>query len=67
LPLRQALEPYADKIKAAFVFGSVVTIASPYAIWVLKQASDKLPVELDEAPPWTAPPRCNCSGWSMCR
>jgi multiple sugar transport system permease protein len=26
-----------------------VTIASPYAIWVLKQASDKLPVELDEA------------------
>ena len=27
----------------------MVTIASPYAIWVLKQASDKLPVELDEA------------------
>jgi len=27
----------------------MVTIASPYAIWVLKQASDKLPWELDEA------------------
>ncbi len=26
-----------------------MTIAAPYAIWVLKQASDKLPVELDEA------------------
>jgi multiple sugar transport system permease protein len=28
---------------------AMVTIASPYAIWVLKQASDKLPYELDEA------------------
>jgi multiple sugar transport system permease protein len=28
---------------------AMVTIAAPYAIWVLKQASDKLPVELDEA------------------
>ena len=28
---------------------AMVTIASPYAIWVLKQVSDKLPVELDEA------------------
>ena len=28
---------------------AMVTIASPYAIWVLKQASDKLPHELDEA------------------
>jgi len=28
---------------------AMVTIASPYAIWVLKQASDKLPFELDEA------------------
>ena len=28
---------------------SMVTIASPYCIWVLKQASDKLPFELDEA------------------
>ena len=28
---------------------SMVTIASPYCIWVLKQASDKLPWELDEA------------------
>jgi multiple sugar transport system permease protein len=28
---------------------AMVTLASPYAIWVLKQASDKLPEELDEA------------------
>ena len=28
---------------------AMLTIASPYAIWVLKQASDKLPYELDEA------------------
>ncbi len=34
--------------KAAMIL-AMVTLASPYAIWVLKQASDKLPVELDEA------------------
>ena len=28
---------------------AMVTIASPYAIWILRQASDKLPVELDGA------------------
>ncbi len=28
---------------------AMVTLAAPYAIWVLKQASDKLPLELDEA------------------
>ncbi len=28
---------------------AMVTLSSPYAIWVLKQASDKLPYELDEA------------------
>jgi multiple sugar transport system permease protein len=28
---------------------AMVTIASPYCIWVLKQASDRLPFELDEA------------------
>jgi len=28
---------------------AMVAIASPYAIWVLKQASDNLPIELDEA------------------
>jgi len=28
---------------------AMVTIARPYSIWVLKQASDKLPYELDEA------------------
>jgi len=28
---------------------AMVTIAAPYSIWVLKQSSDKLPFELDEA------------------
>ena len=28
---------------------AMVTIATPYSIWVLKQASDQLPAELDEA------------------
>src|SRR3546814_11339428 len=28
---------------------TMVTFASPYAIWVLKQYADKLPRELDEA------------------
>jgi multiple sugar transport system permease protein len=28
---------------------AMVTIATPYSIWVLKQSSDNLPVELDEA------------------
>jgi multiple sugar transport system permease protein len=28
---------------------AMITIAAPYSIWVLKQASDKLPLELDEA------------------
>lgn len=32
----------------ALIF-AMVALASPYAIWVLKQASDKLPLELDEA------------------
>jgi len=45
---------------------AMVTISSPYAIWVLKQASDKLPVELDEAAVMDGATTCNCSGWSMC-
>jgi multiple sugar transport system permease protein len=28
---------------------AMVTVATPYGIWVLKQAADKLPLELDEA------------------
>lgn len=34
--------------KSALIL-AMVALASPYAIWVLKQASDKLPQELDEA------------------
>ena len=46
----------------------MVTLASPYAIWVLKQASDKLPMELDEA---AIMDRCATSmqlfAWYTCR
>jgi len=37
---------------------AMVTIALALRIWVLKQASDKLPVELDEAAIMDAPPPC---------
>jgi multiple sugar transport system permease protein len=46
---------------------AMVTIASPYCIWVLKQASDKLPWELDEAARMDGASRCSCSAWSTCR
>jgi len=38
-----------------------VTIASPYAIWVLKQASDKLRSSSTRLPSWMAPPPCRYS------
>jgi multiple sugar transport system permease protein len=47
---------------------AMVTIATPYSIWVLKQASDKLPYELDEAcGRSTAHRRCSFSCLSTCR
>ncbi len=47
---------------------AMVTIASPYCIWVLKQASDKLPLRARRGrASWTAPRRCSCSAWSTCR
>jgi len=45
----------------------MVTIASPYCIWVLKQASDKLPWELDEAARIDGATPLQLSGSSMCR
>lgn len=46
---------------------AMVTVASPYAIWVLKQASDKLPYELDEAAVVDGASPSSSSGWSTCR
>jgi len=36
-------------------------------IWVLKQASDKLPWELDEAARIDGARRCSSFAWSTCR
>ena len=47
---------------------AMVTVASPYAIWVLKQASDKLPLRARRGRrSSTARRRCSCSGSSICR
>jgi len=46
---------------------AMVTIASPYCIWVLKQASDKLPWNWTRPRASTARRPCSCSGSSMCR
>ena len=47
---------------------AMVTIASPYAIWVLKQASDKLPLRARRGGDrWTAPRPCSSSASSICR
>ena len=47
---------------------AMVTIASPYCIWVLKQASDKLPLGARRGRAHgRRQRRCSCSGWSTCR
>ena len=49
VPMYKAMGVYGLLNTKAALTLAMVTLASPYAIWVLKQASDKLPVELDEA------------------
>ena len=49
VPMYKAMGVYGLLDTKAAMILAMVTLASPYAIWVLKQASDKLPVELDEA------------------
>ncbi len=49
VPMYKAMGVYGLLNTKAAMILAMVTLASPYAIWVLKQASDKLPVELDEA------------------
>ena len=49
VPMYKAMGTYGLLNSRWSLVLAMVTIASPYAIWVLKQASDKLPWELDEA------------------
>jgi multiple sugar transport system permease protein len=49
VPMYKAMGTYGLLNNQWALILAMITIASPYAIWVLKQASDKLPVELDEA------------------
>jgi multiple sugar transport system permease protein len=49
VPMYKAMGNYGLLNHQSALILAMVTIASPYAIWVLKQASDKLPYELDEA------------------
>lgn len=49
VPMYKAMSVYGLLNSSWSLVLAMVTLASPYAIWVLKQASDKLPWELDEA------------------
>jgi len=49
VPMYKAMGTYGLLNSQWALILAMITIASPYAIWVLKQASDKLPWELDEA------------------
>ncbi len=49
IPMYKAMGMYGLLNSRWSLVLAMVTLAAPYAIWVLKQASDKLPYELDEA------------------
>lgn len=49
VPMYKAMGTYGLLNSRWALILAMVALASPYAIWVLKQASDKLPAELDEA------------------
>ena len=49
IPMYKAMGAYELLNSRWSLVLAMVTLAAPYAIWVLKQASDKLPYELDEA------------------
>lgn len=49
VPMYKAMGNYGLLNNQWALILAMVTIASPYCIWVLKQAADKLPYELDEA------------------
>ena len=49
VPMYKAMGTYGLLNTRASLIFAMIALASPYAIWVLKQASDKLPRELDES------------------
>jgi multiple sugar transport system permease protein len=49
LPMYKAMATYGLLNTQWALILAMVAVATPYAIWVLKQAADKLPLELDEA------------------
>jgi multiple sugar transport system permease protein len=49
VPMYKAMGNYGLLNNRWSLVAAMVALATPYAIWVLKQASDKLPAELDEA------------------
>lgn len=49
VPMYKAMGTYGLLNNQWALILAMITIAAPYSIWVLKQASDKLPIELDEA------------------
>ena len=49
IPMYKAMGTFGLLNTRVALILAMVALASPYAIWVLKQASDKLPYELDEA------------------
>ncbi len=49
VPMYRTMGLYGLLNHQAALIIAMVTLASPYAIWVFKQASDKIPIELDEA------------------
>jgi multiple sugar transport system permease protein len=49
VPMYKAMATYGLLNNRISLLAAMVALATPYAIWVLKQASDKLPKELDEA------------------
>jgi multiple sugar transport system permease protein len=49
VPMYKAMGAYGLLNTQWALILAMVTVAAPYSIWVLKQASDKLPYELDEA------------------
>lgn len=49
IPMYKSMGNYGLLDSQVSLILAMVALASPYAIWVLKQASDKLPAELDEA------------------
>lgn len=49
IPMYKTMGAYGLLNSRASLILAMIALASPYAIWVLKQASDKLPKELDEA------------------